>query len=158
MRCLSVITYWTCERKSKFTYFWSYFSQIAFLTPTKNYQHPNQLQPDRKIMEMLVVFDKEIKPVNKEHRSILDLKLLFRNYNTRVVFVCVEVPCCFEVHILVSSCKISKEIHQIRLTLSYCTILCLAVGNASSLSVSFECVLILIISRHKLEDIWIWSS
>ena len=49
-------------------------------------------------MEMLVVFHKEIKPVNKEHQSILDLKLLFRNYNTRVVFVCFEVPCCFEVH------------------------------------------------------------
>ena len=67
--------------------------------PTKNHQHPSQLQPDREIMEMLVVFHKEIKLVNKEYRSILDLKLLFRNYNVRVVFGCFEVHCCFEVHI-----------------------------------------------------------
>ena len=53
-------------------------------------------------MEMSVVFHKEIKPVNKEHRSILVLKLIFRNYIARVVFARFEVPCCFEVHIPVS--------------------------------------------------------
>ena len=53
-------------------------------------------------MEMSVVFHKEIKPVNKEHRSILDLKLIFRNYIARVAFVRFEVPCCFEVHIPVN--------------------------------------------------------
>ena len=51
-------------------------------------------------MEMSVVFHKGIKPVNKEHQSILDLKLILRNYIARVVFVCFEMPCCFEVHIL----------------------------------------------------------
>ena len=40
-----------------------------------------------------------MKVVNKEHQSILDLKLPFRNYDARIAFVCFEVPCCFEVHI-----------------------------------------------------------
>ena len=48
---------------------------------------------------MLIVFHKEMKVVNKEHQSILDLKLPFRNYDARIAFVCFEVPCCFEVHI-----------------------------------------------------------
>ena len=79
-------------------------SQIVFLTPTKNHQHPSQLQPNKKIIEMLIVFHKEMKVVNKEHQSILDLKLPFRNYDARIAFVCFEVPCCFEVHIPVISC------------------------------------------------------
>ena len=37
--------------------------------------------------------------MNKEHQSILDLKLPFRNYDARIAFVCFEVPCCFEVHV-----------------------------------------------------------
>ena len=41
--------------------------------------------------------------MNKEHQSILDLKLPFRNYDARIAFVCFEVPCCVEVHIPVSN-------------------------------------------------------
>ena len=59
-------------------------------------------------MEMSVAFHKEIKPVNKEHQSILDLKVIFRKYIARVVFVCFEVPCCFEVHIPVI-CSLREE-------------------------------------------------
>ena len=78
-------------------------------------------------MEMLVVLHKEIKPVNKEHQSILDLKLLFRNYNARVVFVCFEVPCCFEVHILV-----------LRLDLSFLQKTCISPADMCDLSIQLR--------------------
>ena len=73
--------------------------QIVFLTPTRSHQHPSQLQPNKKIIEMFIVFHKEMKVVNKEHQSILVLKIPFRNYDARIAFVYFEVPCCFEVHI-----------------------------------------------------------
>ena len=58
---------------------------------------------------MLRVFHREMKVVNKEHQSILDLKLPFRNYDARIAFVCFEVPCCFEVHVPVLPNQASKK-------------------------------------------------
>ena len=83
--------------------------------PTKNHQHPSQLQPNKKIIEMLIVFHKEMKVVNKEHQSIFDLKLPFRNYDARIAFVCFEVPCRFEVHIPVNAGKIDNDVKCLKI-------------------------------------------
>ena len=89
---------------------------------------------------MLIVFHREMKVVNKEHQSILDLKLPFRNYDARIAFVCFEVPCCFEVHVPVAFFydNVFLSFLSFQSTISLCTALCCP---RSALTISIVAVL-----------------